>query len=151
EQSREVASQHPDLALLLALEAGRLDDSLDSRSALLGALEHGNQIHAWLQGFTSPVVATALSPDGKLVATVASLDGTTLWDTETWKPVGRPLRSSQGGWEGADFSPDGRTLAIAGAKGRVELWDVSTRKEVRQLTDPAAGRETPQLSAVRFS
>jgi WD40 repeat protein/serine/threonine protein kinase len=150
-QSREVAAKHPDLGLLLALEAGRLDDSVDSRGALLGALEHGSRIHAWLQGFDSPIVATAFSPDGKLLATVTSVDGTTLWNTATWKPVGPPLRSSQRGWEGADFSPDGRTLAIAGAKGRVELWDVSTRKELRELADPAAVAGVPMLSAVRFS
>ena len=63
-QSREVAAQHPDLALLLALEAGRLDDSVDSRGALIGALEHGSRIRAWLQGFDSPVVATAFNPSG---------------------------------------------------------------------------------------
>ena len=67
-----------------------------------------------------------------------TIKGTTLWDTATWQPVGPPLRSSQGGWEGVDFSPDGRTLAIAGGEGRVELWDVATRKELRELTDPAA-------------
>ena len=50
--------------------------------------------------------------------------GDHLWDTATWRPVGPPLRSSQGGWSGVDFSPDGRTLAIAGGKGNVELWDV---------------------------
>ena len=150
-QSREVAAQHPDLGLLLALEAGRLDDSVDSRGALLGALEHGSRIRAWLQGFDSPVVATAFSPDGKLLATV-TIDGTTLWDTATWKPVGPPLRSSQGSWEGVDFSPDGRTLAIAGGEGRVELWDVATRKELRELTDPAAATSgEPALSVVRYS
>ena len=69
-QSREVAAKHPDLALLLALEAGRLDDSVDSRGALLGALERGSRIRAWLQGFDSPVNADAFSPDGKLLATV---------------------------------------------------------------------------------
>ena len=69
-QSREVVAKHPDLGLLLALEAGRLDDSVDSRGALLGALEHGSRIRAWLQGFDSPVEATAFSPDGKLLATV---------------------------------------------------------------------------------
>ena len=150
-QSREVATKHPDLALLLSLEALRLDDSVDSRSTLLGALEHGSRIRAWLQGFETPVEATAFSPDGKLLASV-TLDGTTLWDTATWRPVGPPLRSSQGGWQGVDFSPDGRTLAIAGGKGRVELWDVSTRKELRQLRDPAAARSRePQLSVVRYS
>jgi WD40 repeat protein/class 3 adenylate cyclase/energy-coupling factor transporter ATP-binding protein EcfA2 len=150
-QSREVAAKHPDLALLLSLEALRLDDSVDSRGTLLGALEHGSRIRAWLQGFDTPVEATAFSPDGKLLASV-TLAGTTLWDTATWRPVGPPLRSPQGGWQGVDFSPDGRTLAIAGGKGRVELWDVTTRKELRELADPAAATSgEPQLSVVRYS
>jgi WD40 repeat protein/class 3 adenylate cyclase len=150
-QSREVAARHPDLALLLSLEALRLDDSVDSLGSLLGALEHGSRVRAWLQGFDAPVETTAFSPDGKLLASV-TLDGTTLWDTATWRPLGPPLRSSQGGWQGVDFSPDGRTLAVAGGKGRVELWDVSTRKKLRELTDPAAAKSRePQLSVVRYS
>ena len=150
-QSREVVAKHPDLALLLALEAGRLDDSVDSRGALLGALQHGSRIRAWLQGFDSPVEATAFSPDGRLLATTTAA-GTTLWNTATWRPVGPPLRSPQGGWDWVDFSPDGRTLAIAGGKGRVELWDVAKRKERRELTAPgAAGPEEPGLAFVRYS
>src|SRR6185503_3999643 len=77
-QSREVAAKHPDLGLLLALEGDRLDDSVDARGALLGALEHGSGIRTWLQGFDSPVESSAFSPDGKLLAT-ATLKGTTLW------------------------------------------------------------------------
>ena len=130
-------AQHPDLALLLALEAGRLDDSIDSRGALLGALEKGSRIRAWLQGFDAPVNATAFSPDGRLLA-AATFEGTTVWDTATWRPVGPPLRSSQGGWGGVDFSPDGRTLAIAGGKGIVERWDVESRRELRRLVSPVA-------------
>jgi len=149
-QSREVAGAHPDLGLLLALEAERLHSSVDTLGALLGSIEHGSRIRAWLQEFDSPVNATAFSPDGKLLAT-ATWDGTTLWDTATWRPVGPPLRSSQGGWEGVDFSPDGRTLAITGGAGRVELWDVSTRKELRELTDPAAAADEPALAVVRYS
>jgi WD40 repeat protein/tRNA A-37 threonylcarbamoyl transferase component Bud32/energy-coupling factor transporter ATP-binding protein EcfA2 len=150
-QSREVAAQHPDLALLLALEAGNLVDSVDSRGALLAALERATWIRAWLQGFESPVVATAFNPSGTLLA-ATTIEGTTLYDTGSWKPVGEPLRSSQGGLSGVDFSPDGRTLAIAGGEGRVELWDVATRRELRNLTDPAAvAYGEPALSAVRYS
>ena len=150
-QSRELAAEHPDLALLLALEAGNLDDSVDTRGALLGALEHGSRIRAMLQGFDSPVVATAFSPDGALLA-ATTIEGTTLYDTRTWKTAGPPLRSSQGGYSGVDFSPDGRTLAIAGGEGRVELWDVAARKKRRELTDPAAAASAePALSAVRYS
>jgi WD40 repeat protein len=150
-QSREVAAKHPDLGLLLALEGNRLDDSVDTRGALLGALERGSRIRAWLQGFDSPVNVTAFSPDGKLLAT-ATLDGTTLWDTATWEPLGPPLRSSQGGWNGVAFSPDGLTVAIAGGEGRVELWNVATKKKVRELTDPAAATSSePALATVRYS
>jgi WD40 repeat protein/class 3 adenylate cyclase len=145
-QSREAVTKNPDRALLLALEAGRLDDSVDSRSALLAALEQSSRARAWLQGFDASVSATAFSPDGRILATTTQ-DGATLWDTRTWKPVGSPLRSGQGGWEGVDFSPDGRMLAIAGQRGRVELWNVSTRKEVRELSVPAA----VALAGVHFS
>jgi WD40 repeat protein/class 3 adenylate cyclase/energy-coupling factor transporter ATP-binding protein EcfA2 len=150
-QSREVAAQHPDLALLLALEAGSLDDSVDSRSALLGALERASRVRAWLQGFESPVNAAAFSPDGRLLAT-ATLNEVTVWDTETWRPTGPPLGSDQRGWSGLDFSPDGRTLALAGGDGRVELWDVAAGKELRELADPAATSfPEPALATVVFS
>ena len=149
-QSREEAPKHPDRALLLALEAGRLDDSVDSHGALLGALEHASRIRAWLQGFGSPVNATAFSPDGRLLATTTQ-NGTTLWNTTTWRRSGRPLLSSQGGGEGVDFSPDGETLAIASRNGSVELWDMASRDEIRELKDPAAAPRLPMLSVVRYS
>ncbi len=145
-QSREVAAQHPDLGLLLALEGERLDDSVDTRGALLGALEHGSRIRSWLRGFDSPVNGSDFSPDGKLLATV-TLGGTRLWDTATWRPVGPPLRSSQPGSESVDFGPDNRTLAIAGGKGKVELWDVDRRRQLRELASPIGA----PLATVRFS
>jgi WD40 repeat protein/tRNA A-37 threonylcarbamoyl transferase component Bud32 len=149
-QSREVAAQHPDLGLLLALEAGRLDDSVDTRGSLLGALQHASRIRAWLHGFDAPVHSSTFSPDGRVLATVTD-DGTTLWNTSTWRPTGPPLHSSQGG-EGVAFSPDGRTLAIGGGDGRVELWDVASREKVRELVDPTEARSGVRaLAAVHYS
>ena len=53
-QSRGGRAKHPDLALLLALEAGRVDvGRLPWRAP--GGPQHGSRIRAWLQGFDSPV------------------------------------------------------------------------------------------------
>ncbi|MFN2641833.1 MAG: protein kinase, partial [Actinomycetota bacterium] len=132
-QSREAAVKHPDLGLLLALEAGRIRSSIETRSALLGALERGGRMSGQLQGLTAPPSQVSFSPDGKTLATTG-LDGTTIWDVATRRAAGHPLRSAQGGWQGSAFSPDGRTLAIGGQHGIVELWDVATRTERGRLS-----------------
>lgn len=145
-QSREVVSNHPDLGLLLALEGDRLHDSVDSRGALLGALEQASRMVVDLQGFDAPVEDVRFAPDGRSFVTVG-LEGARVWDTATHQPLGQPIGSTGGGWQSADFSPDGGTLAIAGQEGRVELWDVAGRRERGELVSPTG----EQLQVVRYS
>ncbi len=77
--------------------------------------------------------ATALSPDGKLLAT-GGLDGTVrLWDTETGKLV-RALIGHDSYVYGLDFAPDGTVLATAGTfDTTVRLWDVRSGMPLRVL------------------
>jgi WD40 repeat protein/DNA-binding SARP family transcriptional activator len=74
--------------------------------------------------------SVAFSPDGDLLF-VGQFNGTgRLFSTETWKPVGRPLRAHTGRITFPEFSPDGRTLMTASADGTVVLWDVATQKPI---------------------
>ena len=88
-----------------------------------------------------------MSPDGQLLASLASDGDVTLWDTQTWRPYGQPLTDT-GTWGWLTYSADGRAL-------RVFFEEVGV---VEISTDPAdwvaaackaAGRNlTPEESAV---
>jgi WD40 repeat protein len=97
-------------------------------------------------GHPGPVTTTALSPDGKLLATCSNFDATIrLWDTATGREV-RRLDGSRTGVDEVTFSPDGRLLASAAWEQPVHLWDVATGALLHRLTDH------PSLGAyLRFS
>jgi WD40 repeat protein/DNA-binding SARP family transcriptional activator len=103
------------VALLLARQAVELDDSAQTRSALLAALQREPAaiatMHAdgavpgdlteWLQ----------LSPDGHTIASGGARTTVDFFDAATYLPIGRVdvgAATTTG-----DFSPDGRTLAVA--------------------------------------
>jgi RNA polymerase sigma factor (sigma-70 family) len=87
-------------------------------------LRHGDWVHA-----------VALSPDGKVVASVGGRryggsihDALTLWDAATGKEL-RRFRGQWGNFGSLAFSPDGRYLVLAGSDETVHMWDVWTGRE----------------------
>jgi RNA polymerase sigma factor (sigma-70 family) len=86
-------------------------------------------------GAGGPMLALAISPDGKRIATASeSPKGPTvrLWDSATGKVVG-PLPGQQGAAQAVAFSSDGKVLAAGTKEGPIGLWDVAARKLLRQL------------------
>ena len=98
-----------------------------------------------LSGHTAPVIALAIAPDSKMLAS-GSFDHTIkLWDITNDKLL-RTLAGHNGFVSAVAFSTDGKTLASGGKDPAVKLWDVATGKLKKRLE----GHENPLL-AVAFS
>ena len=62
-----------DVALLLSLEALRIDQTLEARSSLLADLSYRAHLAALLRGHQNSVASVALSPDGRILASPAGM------------------------------------------------------------------------------
>jgi RNA polymerase sigma factor (sigma-70 family) len=67
----------------------------------------------------------AVSPDGKLLATMNDAGVIRLWDMETGKER-QPLAASPCGFTGIGLQPDGKTYLTIGTDQRVRSWDAAT-------------------------
>ncbi len=114
-------------ALLLAVEAVRLDVSPDTRASLLAALSRSPALIASTHA-EEPLVGLDVSPDGRRIAVGGP--ETTLYDVGT---LGR-IATSELSTDKLAFRPDGRQLAVA-------VSDNYSARMVR-LLDPVTLEET---------
>jgi DNA-binding SARP family transcriptional activator len=145
--SRRLSAQallQPDLgrSLLLAEQAVRLDDSVDTRSALLTSLLRSPRAVGRFGAGDKQLWSLALSPDGRTLVAVDNLGLVYLWDTLTGHRLAGPLGEPALLWCGPAFSPDGHLLVTGGpigtpSTGGLELWDVTRRTVIRQLRLPS--------------
>jgi WD40 repeat protein len=121
-----------DRSLLLAAQANRLDDSVDTRGALLTGLLRSPQAIGVLGGAGDRLLHLAVSPDGRTLAADDEAGRTLLWDTSTRRLLPGPpqlpkLDEDPDPLQTLAFSPDSRLLLTAGSF-TIHLWDLAAHK-----------------------
>ncbi|MGW0362858.1 nSTAND1 domain-containing NTPase [Streptomyces sp. NPDC002990] len=141
-QSVSLAAGQPELSMLLAGEAYRIEETSEARGALLST--QSQPFVARLGGHGGPVNAVAFAPGNASLAAAGS-DGTVrLWRlgdrriTATFTMPGR-VRS-------VAFSPDGKMLAATSTSGPARLWDTAGHRTAAVL-----GESTTGARAVAFA
>jgi WD40 repeat protein/transcriptional regulator with XRE-family HTH domain len=118
------------LRLLLSTVAIQTADTLETRVALLDALERAPHLYTILRGHTGQLRSVAFSPDGSLLASAGEDTAIILWDVAARRAQGAPLRGHTNWINSVAFSPDGKLLASASDDQAILLWDVATRQPV---------------------
>ncbi|TDC69209.1 hypothetical protein E1200_09335, partial [Actinomadura sp. GC306] len=143
-QSRQFAGTDPDKAALLAVAAGNIRETPESRAALMNIVT--NPARGVLSDYKGTPITVAADGDGRMLA-IGNEDGTVaLWDVRRHRQIGGFLRllkpSGPPTAMSVALSPDGRTLAAAAAESggigeivqkAVRLWDVRTRRPLGDL------------------
>lgn len=144
----EIATRRERVSLLATGLGRSLAFSPDSRLLAVGAVNEDTNAYVWdlvsgeqravLRGHKTYVMATAFSPDGKVLATGSKDGAIKLWDIESAKEVAelkdtpRP-RESLLPVRALVFAPDGETLVTSNEMLPVGLWDVAKKKRWARL------------------
>jgi WD40 repeat protein len=144
-EARRLVDGHVDLALLLAVAARRLDDSVASRGALEATLVQGAPLARFVQ-LGSGTTNAAVSRDGRLLGVDRS-DGRVEVRAVPSGGIATQFRGTTTQVGALAFSSDDGTVAVSHGDGTVELRDVRTgRLRGALLTGHHGGYNTLALS-----
>jgi WD40 repeat protein len=118
----------PALGILLALEAHRISDTVESRSALLSRLQEVRHVNAFLWGHTDGVTRAIYSPDGTTILSAGWDNQIILYNAATYAMLGKRIATPKG-LVGVAIKEDGSQFASAN-QDLVGVWDTATQKMI---------------------
>jgi serine/threonine protein kinase/WD40 repeat protein len=132
--AQALVEQRLDRSLLLAREAINLDDSVETRSDLLGDLLRSPGAIGVLQGNGNRLLRLALSPDGRTLAASDTIGYVMFFDTEKRHMIGEPLPFGNIGnvaFGVLAYGPDGKSLVVGygqASGGVLDILDAGTHR-----------------------
>ncbi|GJH18427.1 TIR domain-containing protein [Caballeronia novacaledonica] len=114
---------------MLAAKASWLRPAHATAAPALSRAADASKLRALFIGHTGGVLSARFSADGNRVVT-ASSDGTArVWDADTGKPVGAPMKHGDV-VKSSSFSADGKRVVTASEDKTARVWDAGTGKPV---------------------
>jgi WD40 repeat protein len=129
-RAQDELSRNIPLALLLSLEAARINNTLDVREKVLSTLQAIDpRVKRILTGHTHPVWALGFSADGKRLASAGQNVGVVLWDTTSGQPEARALEPSRSsvGTHAVHLDSTGRTLTAVLEDETIVVVDLASQ------------------------
>jgi WD40 repeat protein len=128
-----LANNDTDLALLLALEANRIDNPPSEARATLAQAALARSTYRRFEGGQAALTAAAISADSRLAAASSNDASVRVWDVQTGALV-YTLTGHAGDVTSVDFSRDGRWLVSGAVDFTAIVWDLTTGRLERRLT-----------------
>ena len=149
-QAQLLLPQHPDSALLVALEAYKRNQTSEARSILLAAVQRTRAVERLLSGQHDEVSSIAVSRNGLTVATGDANGKLVLWRGNGLQP--HELSRLHGAITAIEISSRGlvavATHDIAAGEAQIRVLDARTGQSVAVLR-PSDGGEVDRLSFTR--
>jgi WD40 repeat protein/serine/threonine protein kinase len=132
--ARDIQTDNPNLALLLALEANNIESPPERAQSILAEIGYAPGPRQRIFGHTDEVNAVAFSPDGTQVITGSSDHALIIWDSNTGAQIGRWM-AHEDPIVTIEFSPDGTKLLTGSSKSELFIWDVASGEVIRRIED----------------
>jgi hypothetical protein len=128
-QSEALDATNPQEAAALAAAAWKIDPTPEAQTAQLDVLAQPGR--ASITAAAGTISAVGFSPDGKRFATTTDTGIGQIWDTATYREIGKPFSiPNRPGTESIWWGPGNTAITFAGGAGPGQFWNISARRPI---------------------